>query len=84
MEEQLKTTCLYPEHVALGAKMSPFAGYMMPIQYTNITDEHNAVRHHCGVFDVSHMGEIVISGPDAKVRTSMWRCIHTIPRCAYT
>ena len=66
MEDQLKTTCLYPEHVALGAKMSPFAGFMMPIQYTNITDEHNAVRHHCGVFDVSHMGEIFISGPDAE------------------
>ena len=66
MQEELKTTCLYPEHIALGAKMSPFAGYMMPIQYTNITDEHNAVRHHCGVFDVSHMGEIVISGPDAE------------------
>ena len=66
MEEQLKTTCLYPEHVALGAKMSTFAGFMMPIQYTNITDEHNAVRHHCGVFDVSHMGEIFVSGPDAE------------------
>lgn len=66
MEAQLKTTCLYPEHVALGAKMSPFAGFMMPIQYTNITDEHNAVRHRCGVFDVSHMGEIFVSGPDAE------------------
>lgn len=66
MEEQLKTTCLYPEHIALGAKMSPFAGFMMPIQYTNITEEHNAVRHHCGVFDVSHMGEIFVSGPDAE------------------
>ena len=66
MEDQLKTTCLYPEHVALGAKMSPFAGYMMPIQYTGITEEHNAVRHHCGVFDVSHMGEIFVSGPDAE------------------
>lgn len=66
MENQLKTTCLYPEHVALGAKMSPFAGYMMPIQYSSITEEHNAVRHHCGVFDVSHMGEIFVSGPDAE------------------
>ena len=45
MEENLKKTCLYDSHVALGAKMSPFAGFMMPIQYTSITDEHNAVRH---------------------------------------
>ena len=66
MDNQLKTTCLYQEHVSLGAKMSPFAGFMMPIQYTSITDEHNAVRHHCGMFDVSHMGEIFISGPDAE------------------
>ena len=62
MEEQLKTTCLYPEHVALGAKMSPFAGYMMPIQYTNITDEHNAVRHHSGVFDVSGASTVAVTG----------------------
>ncbi len=66
MEDQLKTTCLYPEHIALGAKMSPFAGFMMPIQYSSIVEEHNAVRHRCGVFDVSHMGEIFISGPDAE------------------
>ena len=66
MEEKLKFTCLHAEHLALGAKMSPFAGYDMPIQYSNITDEHNAVRNHCGVFDVSHMGEIFISGPDAE------------------
>lgn len=66
MENQLKTTCLHAEHIALGAKMSPFAGYDMPIQYTGISDEHNAVRNHCGVFDVSHMGEIFISGPDAE------------------
>lgn len=65
MEEILKQTCLYDSHVALGAKMSPFAGFMMPIQYTSITDEHNAVRHHVGMFDVSHMGEVFISGPDA-------------------
>ena len=51
-----KKTCLYDRHVALGALMSPFGGFIMPIQYSNITDEHNAVRQHCGVFDVSHMG----------------------------
>ncbi len=65
MEENLKRTCLYDKHVALGAKMSPFAGYMMPIQYSGIADEHNAVRNHVGVFDVSHMGEIFVSGKDA-------------------
>lgn len=66
MDNQLKTTCLHSEHIALGAKMSPFAGYDMPIQYSGIVEEHNAVRQHCGVFDVSHMGEIFISGPDAE------------------
>ncbi len=66
MEEQLKQTCLHDLHLGLGAKMSPFAGYDMPIQYSGIIDEHNAVRNHAGVFDVSHMGEIFISGEDAE------------------
>lgn len=66
MEEMLSKTCLYDKHVALGALMSPFGGFIMPIQYTNITDEHNAVRHRAGMFDVSHMGEIFVSGPDAE------------------
>ena len=66
MEENLKKTCLYDSHVALRAKMSPFAGFMMPIQYSSITEEHNAVRHAVGMFDVSHMGEIFVSGPDAE------------------
>ena len=61
-----KKTCLYDRHVAQGALMSPFGGFIMPIQYTNITDEHQAVRQHCGVFDVSHMGEVRITGPDAE------------------
>lgn len=63
---ETKKTCLYDKHVELGALMSPFAGFNMPIQYTNIVDEHNAVRQHCGVFDVSHMGEVIISGADAE------------------
>ena len=63
--EELKT-CLYAAHVALGAKMSPFAGYIMPIQYSSITIEHNAVRQHVGMFDVSHMGEIFVKGPQAE------------------
>ena len=66
MEENLLKTCLYDKHVALGAQMSPFGGFIMPIQYTNITDEHNAVRQRAGMFDVSHMGEIFVSGPDAE------------------
>ena len=67
MEDNLKMTCLYDKHVALGAKMSPFAGFMMPIQYAGITEEHLAVRNHVGMFDVSHMGEVFISGSDADI-----------------
>ncbi len=59
-------TCLYDSHVALGAKMSPFAGFIMPIQYAGIVQEHLAVRQHVGMFDVSHMGEIFVEGPDAE------------------
>ena len=66
MENSLKTTCLHDLHLELGAKMSPFAGYDMPIQYSSIIDEHNAVRHAAGIFDVSHMGEVFVSGPDAE------------------
>lgn len=61
-----KKTCLYDNHVALGALMSPFGGFIMPIQYSSIIDEHNAVRQHCGVFDVSHMGEVLVTGNDAE------------------
>ena len=46
--------------------MQPFGGFIMPIQYSNIADEHYAVRRHCGVFDVSHMGEVTVKGPDAE------------------
>ena len=63
---QLSKTCLYEKHVALGAKMSPFAGFMMPIQYSSIVEEHNAVRGKVGMFDVSHMGEIFVEGPEAE------------------
>ena len=61
-----KKTCLYDRHVALGALMQPFGGFIMPIQYSSIIDEHNAVRHACGVFDVSHMGEVTVCGRDAE------------------
>lgn len=64
--ENEKKTCLHDKHVALGALMSPFGGFDMPIQYEGIIEEHNAVRNACGVFDVSHMGEVTAIGPDAE------------------
>ncbi len=61
-----KKTCLYDRHAALGALIRPFGGFDMPIQYSDIAEEHTAVRTACGVFDVSHMGEIFVAGPDAE------------------
>ena len=61
-----KRTCLYDKHVALGALISPFGGFDMPIQYSNIVEEHNAVRQACGIFDVSHMGEVLVTGPESE------------------
>ncbi|MCQ2206183.1 MAG: glycine cleavage system aminomethyltransferase GcvT [Bacteroidaceae bacterium] len=61
-----KRTCLYDKHIGLGAKMVSFGGFEMPIQYTDITDEHLAVRKACGVFDVSHMGEVLVTGAEAE------------------
>lgn len=61
----MKTTALTNVHEALGAKMVPFAGYNMPVQYEGVNIEHETVRNGVGVFDVSHMGEFLISGPDA-------------------
>ena len=52
----VKQTPFYKKHLALGAKMAPFAGYEMPISYSGINDEHASVRKNAGVFDVSHMG----------------------------
>ena len=59
----LVRTPLYDTHVALGAKMVPFAGYDMPVQYKGLKIEHAAVRESMGVFDVSHMGEFWVEGP---------------------
>jgi aminomethyltransferase len=64
--ETLKRTPLYDRHVAAGARIVPFAGWEMPVQYAGIRAEHEAVRSTAGVFDVSHMGEIETSGPDAE------------------
>ncbi|MCM1521151.1 MAG: glycine cleavage system aminomethyltransferase GcvT [Muribaculaceae bacterium] len=65
--ENIKQTPLHSRHVAMGAQMSPFAGYDMPIQYKGIVEEHNAVRSSCGVFDVSHMGEVIVRGAEAEM-----------------
>lgn len=61
----MKNTALTQVHEALGAKMVPFAGYNMPVQYEGVNVEHEAVRNAVGVFDVSHMGEFLLNGPDA-------------------
>jgi aminomethyltransferase len=61
----MKNTALTDVHVALGAKMVPFAGYNMPVQYVGINTEHETVRNHVGVFDVSHMGEFLLKGENA-------------------
>lgn len=62
----LQRTPLYNAHVSLGAKMVPFAGWEMPVQYSGVVAEHNATRTTAGLFDVSHMGEIFVEGPEAE------------------
>src|SRR3954447_24629902 len=64
--DALKRTPLYDRHVAAGARLVPFAGWEMPVQYGGIREEHLAVRGRAGIFDVSHMGEIETTGPDAE------------------
>lgn len=66
METTLQRTPLFERHVGAGARMVPFAGFEMPVQYSGVIDEHRAVRADCGVFDVSHMGEIHVDGPTAQ------------------
>src|SRR6266508_3826890 len=63
--QTLLRTPLYERHLALGARMVPFAGWEMPVQYEGVIPEHRAVRGDCGTFDVSHMGELVVEGPRA-------------------
>src|SRR5206468_8065810 len=65
MSQTLLQTPLHDRHVALGARMVPFAGWEMPVQYEGVIQEHRAVRTDAGVFDVSHMGEIDVEGPHA-------------------
>ena len=66
LEQKEKRTCLYDKHVELGAVMSPFGGFIMPIQYAGIGVEHQAVREKVGLFDVSHMGELTARGKAAE------------------
>ncbi|MFM7710173.1 MAG: glycine cleavage system aminomethyltransferase GcvT, partial [Ferruginibacter sp.] len=61
----MKGTPFTQQHTALSARMAAFAGFNMPISYTGINDEHQAVREHAGLFDVSHMGEFILKGPQA-------------------
>lgn len=61
----MKKTALYDKHIGLGAKMVPFAGYDMPVSYSGIIEEHQTVRDHVGMFDVSHMGEFLVKGAGA-------------------
>ncbi len=61
----LRRTCLYQEHLRLGARIVPFAGWEMPVQYSGIVEEHHAVRRRCGMFDVSHMGRFQYHGREA-------------------
>ena len=71
----LKRTSLYDAHKALGAKMVPFAGWEMPVQYASgILAEHHAVRTGAGIFDVSHMGEFEITGPDRNAFVNRITC----------
>lgn len=65
MSTQLQTTSLYLEHIALNAKLAPFAGFDMPLQYSSVKEEVLAVRNSAGVFDVGHMGEFIVEGSDA-------------------
>lgn len=64
-KENTKKTPLYQRHIDLGARITPFAGYEMPVQYAGIIEEHLAVRNDAGLFDVSHMGEVFVRGPHA-------------------
>src|SRR5213596_924830 len=66
MAQTLQRTPLHDRHAALGARLVPFAGWEMPVQYEGVIQEHRAVRTDAGVFDVSHMGEIEVEGPRAQ------------------
>ena len=77
--QELKRTALYQKHIDLGAKMVPFAGYDMPVQYSGLREEHMAVREAVGIFDVSHMGEFVVTGKDAEALVA-WICSNDVSK----
>jgi aminomethyltransferase len=85
---QAKRTALYEEHLAAGGRMVEFAGYELPVQYSSIVDEHTAVRTRAGLFDVSHMGEVFITGPGAFDFVQLVSCNDhskmTVGRAQYT
>ena len=70
----MKRTPLYDEHVRLGGKLVEFAGWEMPVQYSGVVTEHVNVRERVGLFDVSHMGEIWVSGPEAESALEYMTC----------
>jgi aminomethyltransferase len=87
LTQQLQRTVLHEEHIAAGGRMVPFAGWEMPVQYSGVIPEVRAVREACGVFDVSHMGQLDISGPGAtealnKIVSADWRDV-PVGRVAY-
>lgn len=86
--EQPTKTPLYSEHVEAGGRMVEFAGFELPVQYTSLAEEHHAVRTRAGIFDVSHMGEVTISGPRALDFVQLVSCNDhqkmTIGRAQYT
>src|SRR3954453_22678199 len=65
LPEKLKRTALFEEHQRLGGRMVDFGGWELPVQYTGVMDEHLACREKVGLFDVSHMGEVLVEGPDS-------------------
>jgi aminomethyltransferase len=66
MTENLQRSPLHQDHLTLGARLVPFAGWEMPVQYSGLMAEHHAVRQNVGVFDISHMGQVIVNGPDAE------------------
>jgi len=86
--DQIEKTPLFDEHVAAGGRMVEFAGFELPVQYTSLVEEHQAVRNRAGLFDVSHMGEIVIRGPAAFEFVQLVSCNDhskmTVGRAQYT
>ena len=77
-DTDVKSTPLAAKHVELGARMVPFAGWNMPVQYTGILDEHKAVRETCGIFDISHMGQFTVAG-DSAAATVQYRELRHAP-----